>query len=124
MARELAGRVARQPGPDPVVLAALASLQATPSTGVEVLSRSLALSERQLRRRFLANVGFGPRTFRGIARMRRFLALAPQRAVDELSLQRLALEAGYADQSHLTRESTRLLGMPPRAHLRDPRTWA
>ena len=35
----------------------------------------------------------------------------------ELPLAQVALEAGYADQSHLTREITRRLGLPP-AHLR------
>jgi AraC-like DNA-binding protein len=33
-------------------------------------------------------------------------------------LARLALEAGYADQAHLTRECTRLAGLPPAALLR------
>jgi AraC-like DNA-binding protein len=30
-------------------------------------------------------------------------------------LARLATETGYADQAHLTRESTRLAGLPPTA---------
>jgi AraC-like DNA-binding protein len=30
----------------------------------------------------------------------------------------LALEAGYADQAHLTRETTRLAGLPPAALIR------
>jgi AraC-like DNA-binding protein len=32
-------------------------------------------------------------------------------------LARLALEAGYADQAHLTRECSRLAGLPPAALL-------
>ena len=46
-------------------------------------------------------------------RFRRFLALADR------DLARAALDAGYADQAHLTRECTRLAGTPPAALLRD-----
>jgi AraC-like DNA-binding protein len=33
-------------------------------------------------------------------------------------LARLALDVGYADQAHLTRETTRLAGLPPVAFMR------
>jgi AraC-like DNA-binding protein len=44
-----------------------------------------------------------------VLRMQRFLRLA---ARDGDDLARLAVEAGYADQSHLTRECSDLCGVP------------
>jgi AraC-like DNA-binding protein len=71
------------------------------------------LGARQLRRRFADAVGYGPKTLQRILRFQRFLALA-QTGTD---LARLAIEAGYADQAHLTRECSRLAGLPPAALL-------
>ena len=50
-----------------------------------------------------------------VLRFQRFLALAARDAAPDLA--RLALEAGYADQAHLTRECSRLAGLPPAALL-------
>jgi AraC-like DNA-binding protein len=75
---------------------------------------ALGIGDRQLRRRFLDAVGYGPKTLERILRFQRFLALA---ATGDADLARLALEAGYADQAHLTRECTRLAGLPPAALL-------
>ena len=71
------------------------------------------LGARQLRRRFADAVGYGPKTLQRILRFQRFLALAQT----STELARLALEAGYADQAHLTRECSRLAGLPPAALL-------
>jgi AraC-like DNA-binding protein len=71
------------------------------------------LGARQLRRRFAEAVGYGPKTLQRILRFQRFLALAQT----QTDLARLALEAGYADQAHLTRECSRLAGLPPAALL-------
>jgi AraC-like DNA-binding protein len=70
---------------------------------------ALGLSERQLRRRFVDAVGYGPKTLARILRFQRFLALAGSGE----DLARLALAAGYADQAHLTRETRRLAGRTP-----------
>jgi AraC-like DNA-binding protein len=69
------------------------------------------LGERQLRRRFDAAVGYGPKTLVRVLRLQRFLALA--RAGGSPGIARLALDAGYADQPHLTRECARLTGATP-----------
>jgi AraC-like DNA-binding protein len=84
---------------------------ADPRTRVEALAGDLGLSQRQLRRRFDAAAGYGPKTLQRVLRFRRFLATA------DGDLARAALDAGYADQSHLTRECTRLAGRPPGALL-------
>jgi AraC-like DNA-binding protein len=53
-----------------------------------------------------------------VLRFQRFLALArTPRAAGRPDLAWLAAEAGYADQAHLTRECTRLAGLPPAALL-------
>jgi len=82
---------------------------------VGAVALDLGLSERQLRRRFHAAVGYGPKTLARVLRFRRFVDAVDRRRTD---LARLALDAGYADQAHLTRESTRLAGLPPAALIR------
>ena len=72
------------------------------------------IGSRQLRRRFADAVGYGPKTLQRILRFQRFLGLAETQTPD---LARVALEAGYADQAHLTRECRRLSGLPPAALL-------
>jgi AraC-like DNA-binding protein len=95
--------------PDRAVEAAARRLS-EPGSRVEALAGELGLSERQLRRRCAAAAGYGPKTLQRVLRFRRFLALG-----DAGELARRALEAGYADQPHLTRECVRLSGRTPRA---------
>lgn len=66
-------------------------------------------SERALRRRFTAAVGYGPATYLRIARLQRALAL--RHTTGELAT--LAAEAGYADQAHLSRDCRSLTGATP-----------
>ena len=103
-AHELAEAVRRRGAADPLVRAA--------ATGTP--RQALGIGDRQLRRRFLDAVGYGPKTLERILRFQRFLVLAGR---DGAGLARLALDAGYADQAHLTRECTRLAGLPPAALL-------
>jgi AraC-like DNA-binding protein len=122
----LAAMVARrlrdaQP-PDPIVTRAARLL----AVGMPVAEtgREVALGERHLRRRFHEAVGYGPKTLQRIMRLRRFLDLAEARPEPDVG--RAAVEAGYSDQPHLTRESTALTGLPPVALLasRQPRGLA
>ena len=76
-------------------------------------ARDVGLSERQLRRRSLTAIGYGPKTLARILRFQRFLRAADAHA--GRSLAALAFDAGYADQAHLSRECTRLAGLPPAA---------
>jgi AraC-like DNA-binding protein len=102
---EAARLVAAGP-PDRAVQAAVVRLH-DPTQRVEALAADLGFSERQLRRRFLASVGYGPKTLQRIVRLRRFIA------GERLNLARAALDAGYADQAHLARECLRLTGLSP-----------
>lgn len=80
------------------------------------LARELALSERTLRRRFDDSFGYGPKVLDRILRYQRFLKLVGTlHKTASTSMAELALAAGYADQSHLIRESQRLAGTTPSA---------
>jgi AraC-like DNA-binding protein len=112
LADVVAGRLAHAPTPDPLVRSAVLDLS-RPRTRVAALCRRIGISERQLRRRFERAVGYSPRTLARVLRLQRFLALA--RNGDDLA--RLAADAGYADQPHLTRDCGRLAGLPAAALL-------
>jgi AraC-like DNA-binding protein len=115
MLQVASGRIHAAP-PDPAVREAARRL-AVPRTRVETLADALGLSERQLRRRCHAGVGYGPKTLQRVLRFRRFLAGADA-AGPGADLARLALDAGFADQAHLSRECTRLAGLAPAALVR------
>lgn len=109
VARRLEGARA----PDSLVTRASALL--AHGVPVAATSRHVALTDRHLRRRFHDAVGYGPKTLQRVLRLRRFLALAEAGATPGLA--RVAAEAGYADQAHLTRECAELSGLPPAALL-------
>ncbi len=99
-------------GPDPLVRAAVAALD-RPHARVAAVAAELGLSARQLQRRITDAVGYGPKTLARVLRFRRLQAL-PAGALVEL-----ALNAGYADQAHMTAEVTELAGIPPVRFLKD-----
>jgi AraC-like DNA-binding protein len=101
-----------QSAPDPLVLAAARRL-GFPGSRVDELACALGISERQLRRRFHAAVGYGPKTLDRVLRFRRLVSQAQAISDGEVDLARLAADLGYADQAHMTRDSVRLTGMPP-----------
>ena len=111
--RELQCRLARADRPDPMVAAAVMRLYSNDPGLVRALADALGIGERQLRRRFHAAVGYGPKTLARILRFQRLLALASRIGWARGDLARLALDAGYADQAHMTAEVTRLAGKPP-----------
>jgi AraC-like DNA-binding protein len=96
--------------PDPLVTAAVQRLQ-DPRSRVGALASELAISTRQLRRRFDAAVGYGPKQLARVLRLER--ALASARAGEELA--RAAAAAGYADQAHFSHECRALAGATPSA---------
>ena len=109
----LADAVARRRGaPDALVVAA-ASRLAVPGARVAGVAAELGVGERQLHRRTLAAVGYGPKMLARVARLRRLVALADE------SLASRALAAGYASQAHMTDEVRRLTGMTPVRFLED-----
>lgn len=114
--RALAGRLGESDeAPDAAVRAAVMRLEAS-RRGVAVaeLARRVGLGRRQLGRRFRDAVGLPPSVAARVVRFQ--AALARIHAGPALSLSRVALEAGYYDQAHLTREFHALAGEPPGAY--------
>jgi AraC-like DNA-binding protein len=99
---------------DPAVSQAVQLLQPRDSGGMRMLTSALQISERQLRRRVVAGLGYGPRALHRIWRLQRFLAVAQvPREAGRRNLAVIASDAGYADQAHLARDSSRLTGLTP-----------
>jgi len=116
--------LADAPEPDPIVTETVRRLMPWRSPDVGSLPSALNISERHLRRRCREAVGLAPKTLHRTLRFQGFvalaqLAMAQGRPPSDDGLARLAAEAGYADQAHLTRESLRLAGLSPRAFLQD-----
>jgi AraC-like DNA-binding protein len=105
-------RLANAPAADRVVAAFVRALEADAGLEVTRLAREVGFSRRQLQRRSLESLGYGPKTFARVVRFQRFVCLARDRP--ELGLALLARASGYADQAHLTRECRRLAGLTPR----------
>ena len=92
--------------------AAVAAL-GRPRARVSAVAEELGVSVRQLQRLVSAAAGYGPKLLARVLRFRRLQALAPAPLVE------LALEAGYADQAHMTAEVTLLAGLSPVRFLKD-----
>jgi AraC-like DNA-binding protein len=104
LARALTRHQRREP--DRLVDAAVVAL-ARPRARIDTVAVELGVSQRQLHRKVSDAVGYGPKTLARILCFRRLQELAPA------PLAELALEAGYADQAHMTAEVTRLAGIQP-----------
>jgi len=120
----LLDRVARSLGAAPADSPIAAAVRRLRRSGDDVgaVARELHVSERHLRRRMLQQVGLSPKTLQRTLRFQRFLALAQHSmatgcAPDVDGLSRLAADAGFADQAHLSRECRRMTGLTPSAFL-------
>jgi AraC-like DNA-binding protein len=104
---------------DPLVREAVQALMPWHPVSIDTLATHLALSPSQLRRRCLQTVGVSPKVLQRTLRFQGFLALAQagatasgRRGADGMA--GLAVDVGYADQAHLSRECLRLTGLTPR----------
>jgi AraC-like DNA-binding protein len=104
---------------DPLVGEAVRALMPWHPVNIDSLATHLALSASQLRRRCLQAVGVSPKVLQRTLRFQGFLALAQagatatgRRGADGMA--GLAIDVGYADQAHLSRECLRLTGLTPR----------
>jgi AraC-like DNA-binding protein len=104
---------------DPLVREAARALMPWHPVNIDTLATHLALSASQLRRRCLHAVGVSPKVLQRTLRFQGFLALAQagaaatgRRGADGVA--GLAVDVGYADQAHLSRECLRLTGLTPR----------
>jgi AraC-like DNA-binding protein len=97
---------------DPLIPAAVQAL-GRPHARVDAAARELGVSARQLQRRINDAVGYGPKMLQRVLRFRRLQGLRPA------PLAGLAVDAGYADQAHMTAEVTALAGVSPVRFLKD-----
>jgi len=103
--------------PDRLVVRALQMFATSGQDEARVarVARSLAISERQLERRFLATVGVTPKRWQQLNRFHR--AMTAMRASTADVLIDTAMSAGYYDQAHFNRDVRRRTGMTPTALL-------
>jgi AraC-like DNA-binding protein len=103
---------------DPLAERVLDTLTASPALSQASLAAELGLSPRQLHRRSLLLFGYGTSTLARLLRLQRALAVGSTTS-RPVSLAELAHAAGYADQSHLTRDCRTITGLTPAAFLAD-----
>lgn len=97
------------------VRAALRLLAGPTPMSLDDVVRELQMAPRTFRREFGTLVGLGPKRFSRVVRLRR-----AARRVSTVPLATLALEYGFADQAHMTREFVSLVGVAPRELRRIP----
>lgn len=93
------------------------ALQLLSTHPVEFAAAAVGLTSRQLRRVLVTEVGLAPKVFQRVLRMQRFVTAAELSA----ELASAAVDAGYADQSHMTREVRSLAGLTPTRLLQERR---
>lgn len=107
----LLARMAVGPSPDPAIEWAWRRLgEASGRVRVQSLAVELGCSRRYLLRRFREQIGLPPKT---VARLLRFAEVRRAIERDPLRWSQVAVDAGYADQSHLNREFQQLAGTTP-----------
>lgn len=116
---ELAGLLSRGPGERGIAAEVGYAWDRLAETGgnlrIEELAREVGWSRRHLAEKFRAETGLAPKA---AARVIRFEAACDRlRAPDRPSLARVAAEAGYVDQAHLSRDFRDLAGLPATAWL-------
>jgi AraC family transcriptional regulator len=91
---------------------------------VLALAAASGLGLRVWLQRFRAAVGCRPREWRALARFSRFSRLLPAlRERPRLPLSELALDLGFHDQAHLSRQFAVLAGMGPARYRRWGGPW-
>jgi AraC-like DNA-binding protein len=110
--RMLLARLPRVRGVHPAVACALARFAEGAAVG-DVVAET-GYSHRGFAAIFEREVGLGPKRFCRVLRLSRALESAPR----ETAWARIAIESGYADQSHLHRELRTIGGITPAAYRR------
>ena len=96
--------------PEEGVAEALSLFASTPCS-VVAAARTLGVSERTLRRTVTHATGWPPSRWLALARARR---CARALAFDQYPLTEIAVNAGYSDQAHMTRDMANWFQMTPR----------
>ena len=112
---EAAGALLATLAPDPDLLDAIACLE-QPGVTVAQAAATLGISQRTLQRFFDRRHLPSPEYWRGLARARR----AANALRGPQSLADIALDAGFADQAHMTRAFSRWFATSPARLRREP----
>jgi AraC-like DNA-binding protein len=104
----LAKRIPQVRGVHPMIANALAKLEGEWSVN-EIVDES-GVSHRHFIALFKRSVGLAPKTYARILRVQKALTLATNA---QLQLVDVALDCGYSDQAHLTRELKEVAGVSP-----------
>ena len=100
---------------DAMVLAAVRTLGQQPSAAlIEPVQRASGCSPAQFIARFEQTVGLTPKRYARVLRFHALINGVARRQPDDWA--QLAVDAGYADQSHLIHEFKRLAGITPTAY--------
>lgn len=93
----------------------LDALAARPCANAVRLADSLGANVRTVLRRSVCSFGYGPSVLARVPRLQRFLAISSTRlcAGGATPIGWLAVDAGYSDQAHLTRECRTISGLTP-----------
>lgn len=113
----LRGRIAAPRGAGLVRRACALLRSAPPEHAVASTASRLGISTRHLRRLMTEHVGVGASEYVRLARFTRALPLLRR---PDVAIARVALEAGYYDQPHFTREFRRFGGLTPQAYRAAP----
>lgn len=110
-------RARNRRGLDPQILQALGRVQQAPAdTDMAALADACGRSQRRFIAGFRDVAGLAPKRYARVLRFQRLLAALT--ATPRPDWARLALDAGYFDQSHLIREFREFAGVSPREYLR------
>jgi AraC-like DNA-binding protein len=113
IARELERR-ARRTEDDDVTARAVAALVATAGRArIDAIAGRSGTTTRQLQRRFKDRVGVAPKVLARILRFQRTLLHRASGGPSRTDWVRVAVECGYADQSHLIRDYAAFAGDTP-----------
>jgi AraC-like DNA-binding protein len=116
----LAARLPPEPDPQAVQIAAMVREMTADHSlvRVEQAAARFDLSPRTLQRLFAEYVGVSPKAVLRRARLHEAAQRADDGSVDWAAL---AADLGYADQAHLTRDFTAVVGVPPSRYARGER---
>jgi AraC-like DNA-binding protein len=113
----LKSRLLCHPASSPSVLTATRLIEAAHgNTRIDTLHGIFGVSRKQLWLRFRTELGMSPKSYAGLQRF--IWTLARLRESTEVDWPRLALAAGYSDQSHLVRDFRRVAAASPTEFLR------
>ncbi|MCW4631639.1 MULTISPECIES: helix-turn-helix domain-containing protein [Marinomonas] len=107
----------------------MADIQDPVMKAIELLQQSsrvdllevLPLSQRQIERQFQCRLSMSPKYFQRLRRVRAVL-LALQQTEHHSRLAELALEYGFSDQAHMTRECQLIAGITPKRYINRKRS--